>query len=270
MRRRDAPTRCAAAMRPRDVPPRCVAAMRRRVARRCVVAMRPRDASRYSVATRWISSTLPFRRDQPSAMSTDYDLVTLLDAVQTIARNGLAYAESPYDRERYERLLELCEERYAPLLDVSADLVRTRLRAELGYITPKVGASAAVVDDDDRILVARRADDGTWCLPGGWSDPNESPAETATREAREEIGVIVEPLRLVDVFMRRANAGHGPHSAVSIVYLCRIVSGEPGTSHEVVESGFRRFDEIPAWHELHEQYARAAIVRAREIRGRGR
>jgi 8-oxo-dGTP pyrophosphatase MutT (NUDIX family) len=188
------------------------------------------------------------------------DLLTLLDAVSMIARSGLNYTESPYDRERYEKLLELCLRPWAELLAIDDEVVRERMRRELGYITPKVGACAAVVDADGRVLVGRRTDDGTWCLPGGWVDPDESPAETAVREAREEIGVGIETIRLVDVFTRRANAGHGPHSAVGIVYLCRIVDGTPGASHEISESRFMHPDDVPAWHELHEQYARAAVA----------
>ena len=35
------------------------------------------------------------------------DILSLLDEVQTIARNGLLFSENHYDRERYERLLDL-------------------------------------------------------------------------------------------------------------------------------------------------------------------
>ena len=32
------------------------------------------------------------------------DILSLLDEIQTIARNGLNFTPNPYDRERYERL----------------------------------------------------------------------------------------------------------------------------------------------------------------------
>ena len=38
------------------------------------------------------------------------DILPLLDELQTIARTGLNFTESPYDRERYERLLRLATE----------------------------------------------------------------------------------------------------------------------------------------------------------------
>jgi Hydrolase of X-linked nucleoside diphosphate N terminal len=33
------------------------------------------------------------------------NILPLLDELQAIARNGLAYTTNPYDRERYEHLL---------------------------------------------------------------------------------------------------------------------------------------------------------------------
>ncbi len=46
------------------------------------------------------------------------DILPLLDELQTIARNGLSYATSPYDRERYQRLLNLAGMYYGQILDV--------------------------------------------------------------------------------------------------------------------------------------------------------
>ena len=44
------------------------------------------------------------------------DIPALLEELQIIARNGLAYSPNVYDRERYERLLELTCNQYADLL----------------------------------------------------------------------------------------------------------------------------------------------------------
>jgi len=156
------------------------------------------------------------------------DILPLLDELQTIARTGLAYAANPYDRERYRRLLNLASIYYEQILDLPAADVRQRFAAELGYITPKVGAEAAIFDADGRILLLLRADDGQWCLPCGWVEPNESPVEAAIREAKEESGLDVRPVQLVDVFTRKPNIGYGPHTAVAVVYLCEVVGGTLG------------------------------------------
>jgi ADP-ribose pyrophosphatase YjhB (NUDIX family) len=187
------------------------------------------------------------------------DILPLLDELQTIARNGLSFTTNPYDRERFERLLTLATKYYGGILDLPPDDVRQRLVRELGYITPKVGAEAAVFDGEGRILLVRRSDDGLWCLPCGWVEPNESPEEAAAREAREETGLEVRPRDLVGVFTRKPEMGFGPHTAVAVVYLCDAMGGAPEPrSHEVLEVRYWRIEEVPAWHELHRRYAEAA------------
>ncbi len=194
------------------------------------------------------------------------DILPLLDELQTIARNGLNHTTNPYDRERFERLLALATKYYGEALDLPPDAVRHRLVGELGYITPKVGADAAIFDREGRILLVRRSDDGLWCLPCGWVEPNESPEEAAVREAREETGLEVQSRQLVGVFTRKSNVGFGPHSAIAIVYLCDVVGGTPGRSHEVTEARYCWINEVPDWHELHQKYAVAAhgVWRARQ------
>jgi ADP-ribose pyrophosphatase YjhB (NUDIX family) len=187
------------------------------------------------------------------------DILSLLDELQTIARNGLTYATNTYDKERYERLLELAASYYNKTLDIPRDEVKKKFAAELGYITPKVGADAAIFNEAGDILLVRRADDGQWCLPCGWVEPNETPAQAAVRETKEETGLDIHVLQLVDVFTRLPNTGHGPHSAVAVVYLCEITGGMLTTSHESPELRYWFIEDVPAWHELHEQYAKAAF-----------
>jgi len=67
------------------------------------------------------------------------DILPLLDELQIIARNGLNYAQNPYDRERYERLMELTKRYYGEALDLSPAAVRERLSKELGYVTRRLG-----------------------------------------------------------------------------------------------------------------------------------
>ena len=67
------------------------------------------------------------------------DILPLLDELQIIARNGLNYAQNPYDRERYERLMELTKRYYGEALDLPPAAVRERLSKELGYVTRRLG-----------------------------------------------------------------------------------------------------------------------------------
>ncbi|MBX3054162.1 MAG: NUDIX hydrolase N-terminal domain-containing protein [Caldilineaceae bacterium] len=186
------------------------------------------------------------------------NLLPLLDELRTIARNGLTYAQNEYDRERYARLLELTSQQYADFLDLPTGLVKERLQAESGYITPKVGADAAIFDDEGRILLHLRADDQRWCLPCGWLEPNESPEEAVVRETWEETGLHVEPVELVGVFTRRPNPDWGLFTMVAVCFLCRVRGGELTLSHEGLDLAYWELDEVADWHGTHETYARAA------------
>jgi ADP-ribose pyrophosphatase YjhB (NUDIX family) len=186
------------------------------------------------------------------------DVLALLEELQSIARTGLNYSTDPYARAHYERLLQLAAEWYGQVLDIPTADVRLRLQGELGSITPKVGADAAVFDDAGRILLVERADDRCWGLPAGWVDPNEAPWNTVRREAREELALDVEPIQLVDVMFRPASTSWGAHAVVSIVYLCRIVGGEIRLSHEVLDARYWEIDRVPTWHKDHRKFAEAA------------
>ncbi len=186
------------------------------------------------------------------------DLYALLDEIQTIARNGLLFATNPYDQERYTRLLELATQTYSELLAVPDEAVRARLLRETGYITPKVGADAAIFNDEGHILLMERADGSGWCLPCGWVEPNEKPAEAVVREVHEETGLEVVVQRLVGVFTRMPSQWNGVHTMISVLHLCKVVGGELTLSSEGSALRYWPIDEVEHWHATHAQYARAA------------
>ncbi len=188
------------------------------------------------------------------------DTTVLLEELQTIARNGLAYCQNVYDRERYERLLELSCGQYAELLDLPSAEVKARLGRELGHITPKVGGDAAIFNDAGEVLLMERSDGTGWCMPCGWVEPNERPADAAVRETREETGLEVVARRLVGVFSGAAGTKDSLHSLVAVVHLCEGVGGELALSHEGVGLRYWALDEVPKWHGHHERMARAAYA----------
>ena len=75
------------------------------------------------------------------------------------------------------------------------------------------------------------ANTGYWITVGGAVDPDEPPADAAVRECWEELGLLVEPTRLIGVFAGphfRSNYANGDTvSYVATVFEVRKVRGEP-------------------------------------------
>jgi 8-oxo-dGTP pyrophosphatase MutT (NUDIX family) len=143
-------------------------------------------------------------------------LEMLLDAVRATAQEGLAFAENPYDRERYRKLFELACEQYAETTGLGAGAIGEAFLKERGCITPKVGVDVAIPDAGGAILMLQLPN-GQWCLPGGWMDVGESPFEAARRETVEEAGLHIAPLGYIAVAHRTPL--HYP-GAISQINIC--------------------------------------------------
>ena len=63
-----------------------------------------------------------------------------------------------------------------------------------------VFATACIRDGNGRLLWQQRGDFGWWGLPGGILELEESLPQCAVREAKEETGLEVEPLRLIGMY----------------------------------------------------------------------
>jgi len=95
--------------------------------------------------------------------------------------------------------------------------------------TPLVGVAGVVVHEG-RVLLVRRGTEplkGHWSLPGGLLEVGEPLTAGVVREVREETGLTVEPIELVELLDRihREDSRIRYHYVIAD-YLCRIVSGE--------------------------------------------
>ncbi len=131
------------------------------------------------------------------------------------------------------------------------DYIR-ELRALVGH-RPLVMAAAGVVvlDQEGRVLLLRRSDDGAWGLPGGAMEPGESAEETASRETMEETGLTVGRLDLFGVFSGPEMAHTYPNGdqvhIVSVVFSAREWQGRPFPADgENLETRFFGPSELPA------------------------
>jgi ADP-ribose pyrophosphatase YjhB (NUDIX family) len=112
----------------------------------------------------------------------------------------------------------------------------------------RLGCSAAILDEDGRILLTRRTDNGQWCLPGGRMESGESAAEACEREVFEETGLNVRVKRLVGVYSHPDQLvvypdGNKAH-IVALHFEAEIMSGELGLSNETTDFGYFTLAEI--------------------------
>lgn len=177
--------------------------------------------------------------DAPQA--TAKDLVRWGEALSAIARTGLGFTESLYERERFEEVLLVAGEiraAAASQLSNEGQPVGSRHPDDLvnewlsgvgsgvpGYVTPKIAVGAVVGNEAGEILLVQRADSGVWLYPTGWADVGYSAAEVAVKEVREETGIEAEPVRLVMV-LDGLRIGITQIPLYSLVFQLRPTGGE--------------------------------------------
>jgi ADP-ribose pyrophosphatase YjhB (NUDIX family) len=94
--------------------------------------------------------------------------------------------------------------------------------------TPKHSVSVAgiVVDDNGRVLVIRRRDNGHWEPPGGVLEIGESFEDGVRREIAEETGLSVAVEQLTGVYKNMQRA------VVALVFRCRPLTERPRETAE--------------------------------------
>lgn len=172
-----------------------------------------------------------------------------LRELQAIAQEGLTYSRDPFDLTRFARLRDLTAELLAEQTGQSPATVTGLLRAEEGYLTPKVDVRAVVLNAAGEVLLTRERSDGAWSLPGGWADPGESPTQIAVREVHEETGRAVRAARLLAV-MDKAQHPHPPDlwAVYKLFVQCDLTGAEDAVhaeNLETLDSAFFPVDALP-------------------------
>lgn len=94
---------------------------------------------------------------------------------------------------------------------------------------PLVGVGAVVVKDGRVLLVQRGTEPmkGHWSIPGGLVEVGEMLSAGIVREVKEETGLDVEPVELIELLDRIHRDGDRVRYHYVIAdYLCRVVGGE--------------------------------------------
>lgn len=165
--------------------------------------------------------------------------------LQFLSQCSLAYSKDKFDRERSERIREIACEMLSYKYDIPIEKVKLDFGGELGYQTPKVETRAAVIKDN-KILLVKEQFDGKWALPGGYQDVNMSIKENAIKEASEEAGAVVNPVKIIAVLdYNRHHHVNFPFGMVKVFVLCEYVSHSFVENTETLGAEFYSLDELP-------------------------
>ena len=122
--------------------------------------------------------------------------------------------------------------------------------------TPLAGVGAVVVHQG-RVLLVRRGTEparGQWSIPGGLIELGESLKDAVIREVREETGLIVEPVKLIELLDRiyyengdenERESERVRYHYVIADYLCRVTGGEVRAGSDAAET---RWVEHAEWN----------------------
>lgn len=125
----------------------------------------------------------------------------------------------------------------------------TSLRVSVGrQLLWLPGVTAVVFDDEGRVLLGRRTDNGKWSLIGGIPDPGEQPATCAVREVHEETAVhcVAERVVLVQALDPVVYPNGDVCQYMDITFRCRAVGGEARVNDdESLDVGWYAVDALP-------------------------
>ncbi len=161
-----------------------------------------------------------------------------------MARTGLEFANNDYDRDRFVRTARIADGIAALVTDAEFTPERPYL-PDLGIASPKIGCSVAAFDDDGRVALIRRADNGRWALPGGYAEVGTPPSENALRELHEETGFVAALERLVGVYDNRCFASTAAYHFYICCVRARITGGSATPSNETPEVVLAAPDDLP-------------------------
>ena len=123
---------------------------------------------------------------------------------------------------------------------------------------PVMGVGGVIIDRGRAVLIRRGTEPllGEWSIPGGTVEIGETLEEAVRRELREETGLEVRVLELIELFDRiyfqdgaAAEDKKKPRFHYVIAdYLCEVVGGEPQAGSDVTDLAFAREDELGKFH----------------------
>lgn len=162
------------------------------------------------------------------------------DKLRDISAMGLHFSKNIHDEGAFHAVQNIAMEMLAFATGETLEQIEPLRAPIFSHPTPFAGGDAAVIDDQGRILLIRRADNGKWAMPGGALEVGETPLEGVLREALEETGVPCQAVALVGVFDSRLCGTPSRHHLYQFLFLCKpseqAKEGKPSHAIEVLEA----------------------------------
>ena len=124
---------------------------------------------------------------------------------------------------------------------------------------PVIGVGGVIIDNGRTVLIRRGTEPllGEWSIAGGTIEIGETLEEAVHRELREETGLEVRVLELIELFDRIYLDQHSTAATdkkkprfhyVIADYLCELTGGEPRAGSDVTDLALAREDELVRFH----------------------
>lgn len=182
-------------------------------------------------------------------MTLAEQLALWADTLRDVSAMGLYFTENAYDAVNYRTVQRVAIEMMALATGEAPQALAPLRETVFRRPTPVVGADAAIIDGDGRLLLIRRADNDLWAVPGGALAVGETAAQGAEREALEETGVHCRAVRLAGVFDSRLCGSGSAHHLYHLVFVCApldVPPEAPSHAQEVHDVRWFARHEIPA------------------------
>ncbi len=107
-----------------------------------------------------------------------------------------------------------------------------------------LAADSILIEDGKILLIERKFDPfkGSWAIPGGFLEENESLQECAIREMHEETGLSTVPYCLVGIY---SDPKRDPRGVVAAAYLVRKVGGTLKASSDAKSTKWFDLNSLP-------------------------
>ena len=114
---------------------------------------------------------------------------------------------------------------------------------------PIIAVAALIINQNKEIVLIRRGVEpgkGLWSIPGGAVELGETLIEALKREVKEETGLLIDPIELLDVvdIIKKDENGRIIFHYVSVDYIAKVIGGELRAASDVVDVRWVKWEDL--------------------------